>query len=143
MPLDQDVNQAISRLHFGTTLPFWYMAVKVQYNRLAPMEEWVVKRVAAAKRCEAGQGSDADKAAAKELADLIEQRFYDAYVIGEGHRRDLIQDPGEGLGVTEDQDGHMLISWGGNRVRLLEAADAGIALASELNRQFWGALTTP
>ncbi len=50
MPLDQDVNEAIFRLHIGTTLPFWDMAVKVQYNRLAPIQNWVVTRVAAAKR---------------------------------------------------------------------------------------------
>jgi hypothetical protein len=27
VPLDQDVNEAISRLHFGATLPFWDAAV--------------------------------------------------------------------------------------------------------------------
>jgi hypothetical protein len=212
MPLDQDVNQAIFRLHFGTTLPFWEHAVRLQVARLRPVEDWVVQRLAAAKRCRQGDGTDEDAARMKELTDVIEQRFqasegpfvysgqnkvdsiflllairsiltmadrivmqlvplqkesqaaqardaftsnfalvkdlrdvtihYDEYVVEKGRRQDLIVDPNEGLGVTEDEDGYIHIMWAGNRVKLLAAADAALVLTRELTQMFWGALTT-
>ncbi len=211
MPLDQDVNQAISRLHFGTTLPFWEHAVRLQVARLGPVQDWVVQRLAAIKRCNDCIGTAEDARAAKELTGVVEQRFqagegpvvysgqnridaiflllairsvltmadrivsqleplqkesqaakardvftskfamvkdlrdvtihYDEYVIGQGRRRDLILDPNEGLGVTEDEDGHIQIMWAGNRIRLLEAADSALLLAREMTQMFWGALT--
>jgi hypothetical protein len=75
VPLDQDVNEAISRLHFGTTLPFWDAAVVVQARRLAPIEEWVVQRIAAMRRCDEGLGTADDITAKKELVDLLDQRW--------------------------------------------------------------------
>jgi hypothetical protein len=71
VPLDQDVNEAISRLHFGATLPFWDAAVVVQARRLAPIEEWVVQRIAAMRRCDEGVGTADDITATKELVDLL------------------------------------------------------------------------
>jgi hypothetical protein len=50
VPLDQDVNEAISRLHFGATLPFWDAVVVVQARRLAPIEEWTAGRASPAPR---------------------------------------------------------------------------------------------
>jgi hypothetical protein len=75
MPLDQDVNEAISSLHFGTTLPFWEHAVRLQVARLRPVQDWVVRRLEAAKRCRDDVGTAEDTAAMKELTDLVEQRF--------------------------------------------------------------------
>lgn len=213
MPLDPDINQAISSLHFGTTLPFWDSAVRVQLMRLGPVQDWVVQRLTAAKRCQEGTGTGADAVAAKELTDLVEQRFqagegpvvysiqnrvdsiflllavrsiltmadrivkqleplgkqaeaarardaftskfeivkdlrdvtihYDEYAVGQGRRLDLIVNPNEGLGVTEDEDGHILIMWAGHRVRLLDAATAALVLAQDLTKMFWGPLTAP
>jgi hypothetical protein len=80
VPLDQDVNEAISRLHFGTTLPFWAAAVSVEALRLAPIQNWVVERVAATRRWDEGVGTADDATAKTELAELVEQRFQD----GEG-----------------------------------------------------------
>jgi hypothetical protein len=65
MPLDQDVNQAIFRLHFGTTLPFWEHAVRLQSARLGPVQDWVVQRLTAIKRCNDGIGTTEDVTAAK------------------------------------------------------------------------------
>ena len=65
MPLDQDVNEAISRLHFGARLPFWAHAVSIQALRLAPTQDWVVERMAAARRCDEGVGTAADVTAKK------------------------------------------------------------------------------
>jgi hypothetical protein len=211
MPLDQDVNQAIFRLHIGTTLPFWEHAVRLQVARLGPIQDWVVQRLAAAKRCQAPVGTAEDTIAMKELADLVEKRLqtgegpfayssqnridsiflllairsiltmadrivkqleplhkdseaaqarntfvsrfpvikdlrdvtihYDEYALGQGRRRDLIVDPNEGLGVTEDEDGYLQIMWAGHRLNLLEAADGARTLARELTQMFWGALT--
>ena len=76
----------------------------------------------------------------KDLRDIT--IHYDEYVVGQGRRRDLILDPNEGLGVTEDEDGYIQIMWAGNRIRLLEAADAALILARDLTQMFWGALTT-
>jgi hypothetical protein len=47
-------------------------------------------------------------------------------------------DPNEGLGATEDDDGYMQIMWAGNRVKLLDAADAARLLARDLTLMFWG-----
>jgi len=47
-------------------------------------------------------------------------------------------DPGEGLGVTEDDDGYIQIMWAGNRAKLLDAADAALLLARDLTEMFWG-----
>lgn len=213
MPLDEEINQAISRLHFGTTLPFWDHAVRLQVARLGPVQGWVVERLAAMKRCQEDTGTDSDAVAAKEFTDVVEQRFragegpfvysvqdrvdsiflllavrsiltmadrivkqleplgkqadavaardvfisefdmvkrlrdvtihYDEYALGRGQRRDLIVDPNEGLGVTEDEEGHILIMWAGNRLRLLDAAAAALILARRLTQMFWGPLTEP
>jgi hypothetical protein len=75
VPLDQDVNEAISRLHFGATLPFWAHAVSIQALRLAPTQDWVVERMAAARRCDEGVGTAADVTAKKELIDLLDQHW--------------------------------------------------------------------
>lgn len=212
MPLEQDVNEAIFRLHIGTTLPFWDMAVKVQYNRLAPIQNWVITRIAAAKRIQTGCGGTGDEVAAKELDDLLEERFlngngascyshenradamflliavrtlltmadrivdqlkplrkeaeaatarnaftskygmithlrdvtlhYDAYAVGGGKHQHLIRDHNEFLGVGEDEAGRLIVFWGGNRVNLLDAANAAITMSRELTRMFWIPLTT-
>jgi hypothetical protein len=213
MPLDQDVNQAISRLHFGTTLPFWDRAVRVQLARLKPTQDWAVAAIVAAKRHEKGTGTAEDASMAKSLADVVEHRFksgegpsiystqdrvdsiflllavrsiltmadriveqlkplgkesqaaqarnkfsskygfithlrdvtlhYDAYVVGQGAREDLVKDPNEGLGVTEDEKGFILIMWAGHRIRLLDAAQAALVLSRDLTQMFWGPLTQP
>ena len=213
MPLDQDVNQAISRLHFGTTLPFWDRAVRVQLARLEPTQDWAVAAIVAAKRYEKGTGTAEDASMAKALADVVEHRFqsgegpfiystqdrvdsiflllavrsiltmadriveqlkplgkesqaaqarnkfsskygfithlrdvtlhYDAYVVGQGAREDLVKDPNEGLGVTEDEKGFILIMWAGHRIRLLDAARAALVLSRDLTQMFWDPLTQP
>ncbi len=50
--------------------------------------------------------------------------------------------PDEGLGVTEDKKGFMIM-WAGYRVRLLDAAQAALALSRDLTKMFWGPLTQP
>jgi hypothetical protein len=56
-------------------LPFWDAAVVVQARRLAPIEEWVVQRIAAMRRCDKGVGTADDITATKELVDLLNQRW--------------------------------------------------------------------
>ena len=67
---------------------------------------------------------------------------YDAYVVGQGAREDLVKDPNEGLGVTEDEKGFILIMRAGHRIRLLDAAQAALVLSRDLTQMFWGPLTS-
>jgi hypothetical protein len=213
MPPDQDVNAAISALHFGTTLPYWDYAVRLQLARLEPQQERVVQAVAAAKRIDKGKEIAGDKELLIDLHNVVEERFkrgegpflydaqikidgaflllairavlamadrillqletlgkhaeiaeardrftaslgivkhlrdalihYDEYVVGKGRRRDLIIDPNEGAGVTEDEDGYLLFTWGGNRVQLIEAAHAALILSETLTKMFWQPVHEP
>jgi hypothetical protein len=75
MPLDQDVNEAIYALHFGMTLPFWDRAVRLQLDRLRPVQDWAVRAVAAARRFQDGNGTPEDEEAFRELEGVMEERF--------------------------------------------------------------------
>ena len=219
MPLDEDVNEAISSLHFGATLPFWEAAVVLQARRLSPVQDWVVQRLDAGRRCDEGVGTADDVTARTELSDRVQQLFeagegpffysvqdrvdsvflllairsiltmadrivtklerlgkgaeaasardaflskfpvlktpsgetisvikalrdvtihYDEYAIGFGKYRELINDPDEGLGVVEGDDGHIYITWAGYQVNVLEAASAALDLSRALSDMFWG-----
>jgi hypothetical protein len=58
----------VRRCHLGA-------AVRVQAWRPAPVEDWVVQRVAALRRCDEGVGTADDVTATNELVDLLDQRW--------------------------------------------------------------------
>ncbi|MBO3753080.1 hypothetical protein J5X84_44170 [Streptosporangiaceae bacterium NEAU-GS5] len=206
MAMDQDVNSATFMLHLGTTLPFWDRAVRIQLSRIQPLQDWVVRVNAAAKRLESGTGSSEDEALIGEAKDVVARRsmadidpfpygmqiridgvflllairsiltmadrivtqleplgkageaiaardaftsryglvkdlrdvviHYDEYVVGQGRRRDLIVDPNQGAGVTDDVDGYLIFAWAGHRIRLVDAAKEALVLSESLARMF-------
>ncbi|MFG3180782.1 hypothetical protein [Streptomyces nigra] len=67
MPLDQDVNEALFRLHFGFNAPLWGKAIHLQISRLKPIEDLAVRYVAAGKAIAAGSATAGDWATQQEL----------------------------------------------------------------------------
>jgi hypothetical protein len=75
MPLDQDVQQAVLRLHFGMTLPFWEAAVRVQLARLEPRESEFITYMAALRRRQAGGATAEDDAVIAATSQRLEEKF--------------------------------------------------------------------
>ncbi|MGW6058432.1 hypothetical protein [Streptomyces sp. NPDC055189] len=212
MPLDDDVNQALFRLHFGFNAPLWKSAIQLQISRLQPVEELAIRHFSAWKAIEAGSASedqlavqrdletaflsdpDADRAfkvllhptagpdaaflvvamrgllssaeqMVKQVAPLgkesalrsavdaftsaqpLVKHFRDVlihndeYSVGQGRSQNKAITT-EGIGVTQDDTGRILVTWGGHALILLQAADDAMNLWRALSGEFWGKLTS-
>jgi hypothetical protein len=71
MPIDDEVSQAVSPLHFGMTLPLWDHAVRLQLARLQPREDQAVRVFSMIKRRNAGVATSDDEALYSELEGLV------------------------------------------------------------------------
>ncbi|MFI5999992.1 hypothetical protein ACIA98_06185 [Streptomyces sp. NPDC051366] len=213
MPLDDDLNAALSPLHFGFTAPMWGGAIQLQISRIKPVEDLAIRQISAWKAIQAGNPSadhlaaqaefeaalaidpEADRAflvllhptvsrdavflviairgllsAAEQMASQasalgkgaalkaavvrftnaqpLAKRFrdviihFDEYAVGGGRDRGKATKPEEGMGVGQDDDGRIHVTWGGHTMNLLQAAEDALTLWRDLNREFWGKLHT-
>ncbi|MFI0786718.1 hypothetical protein ACH4Q6_14130 [Streptomyces lydicus] len=72
MPLDDDVNQALFQLHFGFNAHFWGKAIRLQINRLRPIENLAVRHFAAWTAITAGTASEDQLALQRQLEAALE-----------------------------------------------------------------------
>ncbi|MFG2341479.1 hypothetical protein [Streptomyces yangpuensis] len=214
MPLDDDLNAALSPLHFGANVRLWGKAVALQISRIKPIEDLALRTIEALKAVENGNPTTEQIAICNEFQpDSLEEtapdkiflvldhptvlvdammlvvamrgllsqaeqmalqaealgkapglrqavkRFQaaqpnvahfrnviihnDEYSIGKGQGKKKAINPTEGMGISQDEDGRILVGWGGHRMHLMQAAEDALTLWRDLNGEYWGKLLAP
>ncbi|MFF1557340.1 hypothetical protein [Streptomyces sp. NPDC058279] len=64
----------------------------------------------------------------------------DEYSVGLGRQRNKATIPDKGMGVVQNDDGRIVVTWGGHEMYLLQAADDSLILWRALCDEYWGKL---